>query len=280
MAETKQVAPGAPGEKPALWRSRLWRLVGGRRLITAGSMLLVFLIWYVVAEMKVVPTLFLPHPHQAWDAFVDILRHGYKGRSLWVHLGVSLWRLGAAFILATLTAIPVGLLSGYNPYARAALDWMIEFYRPLPPLASYVILVIWLGIEDASKIALLYLAAFAPIYIACVEGVRNVQEERVRALLSLGANRWQVFRYVVLPSTLPDVFTGLRVALGLTYTTLVAAEIVAAVSGIGWMVLDAGKFLRSDIIFVGILMMGITGMLLDQIIRRLDRRYVPWRGKA
>ncbi|MDJ0708184.1 MAG: ABC transporter permease subunit, partial [Leptolyngbyaceae cyanobacterium MO_188.B28] len=147
-----------------------------------------------------------------------------------------------------------------------------------PPLAYYTLLVIWLGIEDESKIALLYLAGFAPLYIAMVSGVRRVPRDRIHAALSLGASQWQVFTNIIFPSCLPELFTGLRTALGFMYTTLVAAEMVAAVSGIGWMVLDASKFLRSDIIFVGILIMGIIAIALDIGLRRLQDLCLPWIG--
>jgi taurine transport system permease protein len=163
---------------------------------------------------------------------------------------------------------------------RAVFDPLVEFYRPLPPLAYYTLLVIWLGIENGSKIALLYLAAFPPLSVAAMAGVRGVSPERIQGAASLGASRWQVFRHVILPSCLPDIFTGMRVSIGFTYTTLVAAEMVAATSGIGWMVLDASKFLRSDVIFMGNIVMGLTGIGLDRLIRLGERRFVPWKGRA
>jgi taurine transport system permease protein len=111
-------------------------------------------------------------------------------------------------------------------------------------------------------------------------GVRGVSQERIQAAQSLGASRWQVFRHVIFPSCLPEIFTGMRVSIAFTYTTLVAAEMVAATSGVGWMVLDASKFLRSDVIFVGNIVMGLTGIALDRLIRIVERRVVPWKGRA
>ena len=184
------------------------------------------------------------------------------------------------FLLAVVTAVPLGLAIGYSSRVRAIFDPLIEFYRPLPPLAYYTLLVIWLGIENESKIALLYLAAFPPLSVSAMAGVKGVTPERIQGAQSLGAGRWQVFRYVIFPSCLPEIFTGMRVSIGFTYTTLVAAEMVAATSGVGWMVLDASKFLRSDVIFMGNIVMGITGIALDRIIRVVERRVVPWKGKA
>ena len=170
------------------------------------------------------------------------------------------------------------MISGLSKQVRAALDPWIEFYRPLPPLAYYTLLVIWLGIEDGSKIALLYLAAFAPLFIAVVSGVQRIPQDRINGSRSLGASSWQILIYVVFPSILPELFTGLRTAIGVAYSTLVAAEMVAAISGLGWMVLDASKFLRSDVIFVGIIIMGIIAVLVDGLIRWVQKVQVPWIG--
>ena len=214
-----------------------------------------------------------------WTAFLDILNEGYKGHSLWVHLLTSLYRLLIAFGLALLTAVPLGIVSGYSRKIQAVFDPFVEFYRPLPPLAYYTLLVLWLGIGDSSKVTLLFLAAFAPLYLSTVAGVRKVPIDRINGALSLGANHIQLLRYVLLPSILPDVFVGVRTSIGVMYSTLVAAEMVAAVSGIGWMVLDASTYLRSDIIFVGIILMGLVAILIDLLIRLIEKRVIPWSGK-
>ena len=245
--------------------------------LTLGSILLA---WYAVARFRLVSELFVPHPMSVWQAFADIATDGYRGGTLLHHLLDSLYRVLAGFLLAVVTAVPLGLAIGYSSKVRAVFDPLIEFYRPLPPLAYYTLLVVWLGIENESKIALLYLAAFPPLSVSAMAGVKGVAPERIQGARSLGASRWQVFRYVVFPSCLPDIFTGMRVSIGFTYTTLVAAEMVAATSGIGWMVLDASKFLRSDVIFMGNIVMGLTGIGLDRLIRIAERRVVPWRGKA
>ncbi|MEA4896394.1 MAG: ABC transporter permease [Oscillospiraceae bacterium] len=195
------------------------------------------------------------------------------------HIGVSLGRLLSAFLISALVAVPLGLASGRSRRLHALLEPIIEFYRPLPPLAYYTVLVLWLGIGDGSKIVLLFLACFAPVYLACVSAAAGIGRDYINSAYAMGAGRWKTFIYVIFPACLPDIFTGLRTSLGVGYTTLVSAEMVAAVSGIGWMVLDASRYLRSDITFFGIIVMGITGILLDRALKAAERRLVPWKGR-
>jgi taurine transport system permease protein len=171
------------------------------------------------------------------------------------------------------------MFCGISRYILAIFDPIIEFYRPLPPLAYYALLVLWLGIDDKSKVALLFLSAFAPLFISTVSSVQRVPQDRINGALSLGASKPKVLLYIILPSCLPDIITGLRTAIGVTYATLVAAEMVAATSGVGWMVLDASKYLRSDIVFVGIILMGGIAILIDSIIRLYQRIQFSWVGK-
>jgi taurine transport system permease protein len=249
-------------------------------IITLITLAVLLLTWQVIAASGRVPAYFVPTPARTWMAFTDLLAHGYRGHSLLEHLGASLARVLIAFAASAVIGIPLGLGIGASRRLAAIVNPLIEFYRPLPPLAYYTLLVIWLGIGDASKIALLWLAALPPVVIATASAVRGVRSDYVHGARSLGATRAQVFRYVIFPASLPEIFTGLRVSIGFTYTTLVAAEMVAGVNGVGWMVLDASKFLQSDVIFVGIILMGLTGLGLDATMRLVERWAVPWRGKV
>lgn len=251
----------------------------GERMLTGVTVIIILVIWFITTELGLVDEKLVPSPQLVWDALVDIMENGYKNYTLLEHLGASMNRLISAFFSAMIIAIPLGLASGYSSKLRAIFEPIIEFYRPLPPLAYYTLLVLWMGIENESKIALLFLACFAPIYISCVSAVIKIKEDYINSAYTVGANKMQIFMHVIFPACLPDIFTGLRTALGVAYTTLVSAEMVAANSGIGWMVLDSSRYLRSDIIFLGIIIMGITGILLDKSIQFIENKIVPWKGK-
>src|SRR6056297_1603071 len=248
------------------------------RRLTILSWLSIFIVWYLITKFEVFSPTLLPSPARVCNAFISLLKNGYNGDPLWVHLGASLRRLFLALAFAISTAVPLGLLSGYFSKIEAIIDSIVEFYRPLPPLAYYTLLILWFGIDDESKIILLFLAAFAPIYLACVSAVSKINKNYILSAKSLGANQKKVFFKIVLPASLPEIFTGIRTAFGVSYTTLVSAEMIAATSGIGWMVLDAANFLKSDVIFVGIIIMGITGVIIDAGLRFLERKFVYWKG--
>lgn len=249
------------------------------RKLTIATVIIIFVAWYIVTATGTFSETIIPSPKSVWESFIDVLLNGYKGNSLLAHLATSMKRLMIAYLLVVVTAVPLGLLSGYNSKIRAILEPIVEFYRPLPPLAYYTILVLWMGIDESSKLALLFLAGFAPVYISCVSGVMRIKEDYINGARTLGAGKRQIFFYVIFPAALVDVFTGLRTALGVEYTTLVAAEMVAATVGMGWLVLDASNYLRSDTVFMGVIIMGITGIVLDRIIRFIEAKVIHWKGK-
>lgn len=247
------------------------------RIISVLTWIVILVFWWWITNSGIISSRLVPTPQETWTTFLDIWQNGYNGTSLWGQLGISFYRMIIAVFLAIVTAVPIGLLSGYFLPFQAIIDSIIQFYRPLPPLAYYTLLILWLGIDETSKVTLLYLAAFAPIYVACVSAVSRVNKDYILSGQSLGANKQQVFLTIVFPACLPQIFTGIRTAVGVAYTTLVAAEMVAATSGIGWMVIDASRYLKSDVMFIGIIIMGITGILLDWGLRKIEKRYVFWK---
>ena len=163
--------------------------------------------------------------------------------------------------------------------ARGIFDPPIEFYRPLPPLAYLPLIIIWFGIDELPKVLLIYLSCFAPLALAARSGMKSAAQEQINAAYSMGASYGQVIWHVILPSALPEILVGMRIAIGFGWTTLVAAEMVAANVGLGQMVLNASNFLRTDIVIMGIIVIGVVAYLFDLLMRAVERRVVPWKGR-
>ncbi|MFT3999411.1 MAG: ABC transporter permease subunit [Rhizobium sp.] len=236
-------------------------------------------LWWLVAKLGLVSHLFLPRPDEVLTQIGVVYRDGYAGASLSEHISASLFRIVVAAAIAIALGIPVGLLMGLNRWAKGVLDTPIEFYWPLPPLSYLPLMIIWLGIGETSKITLLVLAMFAPICLSAQAGVRSLPLERVNAARSLGASRLQLFFAVVLPSALPEILTGVRIAFGIGWGTLVAAELIASTRGIGFMIMSASQFLATDVVFVGIGIIAVCAFAFSAAVRILEAILVPWKGK-
>lgn len=260
---------------------RLLRFVQKNKytLISIISVAVLILLWVIGSALNWFNPAFIPPINQVWGAYIKTLHEGYKGYSLMYHIGASMKRLFIAVILAFVSASALGLLCGMNRVVLAIVDPFVQFYRALPPLAYNTLIVLWLGIGDDSKIALLFLSAFAPIFIQTVFGAQRVPADRINGAKSLGANRLTLFFKVIFPSALPDILTGLRTAVGVAYATLVAAEMIAAASGIAWMVLDASKYIQYATVYFGIIIMGAIAIIIDVLIRALIRKVTPWQDK-
>ncbi|MFJ6323067.1 MULTISPECIES: ABC transporter permease subunit [unclassified Rhizobium] len=236
-------------------------------------------LWWLVSKLGLVSHLFLPRPDEVLTQIGVVYRDGYAGASLSEHIVASLFRIVVAAAIAIVVGIPVGLLMGLSRWAKGILDTPIEFYWPLPPLSYLPLMIIWLGIGETSKITLLVLAMFAPICLSAQAGVRSLPLERVNAARSLGASRLQLFLSTVLPSALPEILTGVRIAFGIGWGTLVAAELIASTRGIGFMIMSASQFLATDVVFVGIGIIAICAFAFTAAIRILEAVLVPWKGK-
>jgi len=248
--------------------------------ISVVTVIVLFGLWWCATRFGWIKPLFLPSPTVTYKAFVDALQGKTQGQAPLIdHVLVSIMRVFSAFFLAVLTAVPVGIAMGTSRIARGIADPVIEFYRPLPPLAYLPLIVIWLGIDESAKITLIYLACFAPLAMAAKAGVRAVPIEQINAAYSLGGSRWQIIAWVILPAALPEILTGMRIAIGFGWTTLVAAEMVAATEGLGQMVLNASNFLRTDIVVMGIIIIGILAYLFDLLMRRIEAKLTPWKGR-
>ncbi|MEK1852036.1 MAG: ABC transporter permease subunit [Phyllobacterium sp.] len=249
------------------------------RVVSAFTILVFFLAWSVSAHFKLVSPVFLPSPQAVLWKFYSVATTGFVDATLWQHLSASLFRVFAALLFALLVAIPVGIAIGISAIGRGIFDPILEFLRPIPPLAYLPLVIIWFGIGESSKILVIAIAMLAPIAISTASGVRGASVERINAARALGATRVQVVRYVILPSATPSILTGLRIALGTGWTTLVAAELVAATRGLGFMIQSAAQFLVTDVVIMGIFVIAIIAFILEIGIRRVERLLVPWSGR-
>jgi taurine transport system permease protein len=251
---------------------------GSSVVISVVTVALLFAFWLLVTNMGWVKPLFLPSPQAVFQQFHEYLTGQANDKPLWQHFAASLFRVFSAFALACVTAIPIGIAMGMSRVARGIFDPPLEFYRPLPPLAYLPLIIIWFGIGEAAKIALITLAMLAPIVVSAQAGVRSVSEGRIQAALSLGASRRQVFFHVIARGALPEILTGLRIAVGAGWGTLVAAEQVAATRGLGFMTLSAAQFLVTEVVFVGIFSIAALALTCLAAIRLLERLLTPWKG--
>ncbi|HET8961583.1 ABC transporter permease [Nocardioides sp.] len=276
----------SPRRAGPLGPQRVRRL--GLHLASVAALLVV---WWLVTRAGLVRPLYLPSPGAVWDAFVransdhpiapgsDRIVRGEQNYYLWEHLVASLQRIAIGVGAAVAVGIPLGLLMG-TTWLGTLLEPYLSFLRSLPPLAYIGLLIVWFGIGDTSKIWLLFLAAFPPIAMSTISGVRGVREDQVNAVLSLGASRRQTLTAVVLPATLPEILTGIRVATGFAWTTVVAAEIANGIPGIGGLAYLAGEQLQSALVIACIVVIGLAAILLDLGLKSLEKVLVPWRGKA
>ncbi|UDL87385.1 ABC transporter permease subunit [Mesorhizobium sp. PAMC28654] len=249
------------------------------RMVSAVTILVVLAVWALSARLQLVSPVFLPSPVAVWNKFIIVARDGFVDATLLQHIIASLGRVFAALIAAIVVGVPVGLAIGISTIGRGIFDPLLEFLRPIPPLAYLPLVIIWFGIGEPSKILVIAIAMLAPVALSTASGVRGVSQERVNAARSLGATRLQVIRHVILPSALPAILTGLRIALGAGWSTLVAAELVAATRGLGFMIQSAAQFLVTDVVVMGILVIAAIAFVLEFTIRRIERVLVPWAGR-
>lgn len=255
--------------------------LGARRraAISLGAVAVFFLLWHLGGRFGWLSAVILPPPEEVLETLVEMASEGYRQTPLLGHVAISLVRALAAFAAAVAVGVPLGLLMGLLPVLAAVLDPFVQFLRPLPKLALIPLVIVWLGIGETSKVFLIFVSTLFSVVVGSAAAVRSVREGRVRLALALGATRWQLLRHIVLPSALPEIFTSIRLAVGVGWTTLIAAEMIAADSGMGWMVMNASSYMRTDVVMAGILLLGITGYLLDVAIVALQRLTVPWAGK-
>jgi ABC-type nitrate/sulfonate/bicarbonate transport system permease component len=238
-----------------------------------ASIAIVVGVWEFLSATGRVNALLLPTPVAVFQAAVTLTQNG----TLPIDTGVSLGRVLVGFLAALVVAVPLGVLMGLWRVVSDAVNPLVEVLRPVPPIAIIPIAMLWFGIGESSKIFLIAYGAFFPILLNTIAGFRAIDPIHIRAVQSLGATRWQIIRHVIVLSAFPYIVVGARLGMAMGFIVLVAAELIAADAGLGFLIQDARQHFMTDQVFVGIIAIGIVGLILNQSLLVVERRIVPWR---
>ena len=249
-------------------------MIAVNRVLPALAVIAVLIaIWWaaVLATASVV----FPTPWQVVTGTLDLVRDG----TLFEHIGASLFRVGVGFGLAVLVAVPLGLWMGWVKAAYITLNPLFQMLRPISPIAWIPIAILWFGVGNVSPIFLIFLASVFPMVVQTTVGVHTIEKRYLRAAANFGVSRATLFRQVVIPAVLPQVIVGMRIGLGVAWLVVVAAEMIALRSGLGYLIIDsrnAGN--RYDLVIAGMIIIGLIGLLLDGLMRLLEGlKVVRWR---
>jgi len=249
----------------------LSRILGRLKNLGLLAVLLAFWQYASTTILDSTTRTLLPPPTAVFAAAFELVSSG----ELFRHARDSLKRELVAFLWAS-SAIPLGVAMGWWKSVDDQVDPLIEMLRPIPPLAWIPLSILWFGIGDTQNQAIIFLGIFFPILLNTISGVKGIEVTLIRAARCLGANEWKVLWRVVIRAALPQIVTGIRIGLGVGWMALVAAELVGANSGLGFLINDARTILRTDYIIVGMATIGLVGLMIDQVIRELVRRLLPW----
>lgn len=234
---------------------------------------LILLLWIVVLAVWEIAALVygaevVPSPLETWNGALELIRDG----SLLQYIGISFYRVFAGWTLGSLIAIPIGLIIGTVPTVRLFAEPFLNFIRFIPPIAFITLFLVWFGIGDQSKIALIMYATLFIVVMNTFTGVLSVEEDKIRSARSMGASEWQILIHVIIPATAPYIFTGIRIAMGTSYMAIIGAEMIASNEGVGFLIWNSRLYFRTDWIFVGLISLGLMGFLTDRLVGLLGRK--------
>ncbi len=252
----------------------------GGRFLTFLSVFTLLSLWLLSDYFGWIEEVFWPHMSSVWYQLKIISSEGFRNATLFDHIYISVQRVLLGFLLGCLVGIPMGFALALSRVMNRILDPIVEFFRPMPPLALIPLVILWLGIGETAKVFLLFLAALWIMALATRSGAMSTNISKVHAAYTLNATKVQILFKIILPNTLPEIFTGMRVSMGVCWGTVVAAELVAAESGIGMMIMVASKFLSTDIVVLGVILISVIAYSIDIFMRFLEAKFVPWRGKG
>lgn len=249
-------------------------MLGKRVLWLLLPWLAIVALWYAVRASGLINPALVPAPHQVFVKFLELS----QGR-LWMDIFMSTQRVLVGVTLGVLLAVPVGFCLGWYKGVRSFMDPVINFFRALPPIALIPLVIVYFGIGEAAKTAILFYASFFAGVIVMYEGIAQISPIFIKVARTLGASDAEIFGKVIVPLTIPHILTAVRVALGVAWATLVASELIAAQQGLGALIQNASSFFQLDIIYVGIICIGIIALLMDVVLRLATRRLVAWQDR-
>jgi NitT/TauT family transport system permease protein len=248
-------------------------------VVSAVTVVAVVAAWVLLTTVFRVSPLILPSPKAMGDELAALAAVGYAGKPIHVHVAASLFRSLTGLVAGIALAVPVGLAIGYSRTVSAALVPIFGFFRPIPPIAFIPLMILWFGIGELSKILLIFAASFNYTVLNSAAGMRAVPEQLIRKGKNLGLSRRQLFTSVMLPAAMPHIFTGIKTSTAVSWAIVVAAELIAAQEGLGFIIQDAGTFFRITDVFFGIIVVGLIGVSLELAISLIERRTLHWQGK-
>ncbi|BAO88367.1 ABC transporter permease subunit [Caballeronia cordobensis] len=256
---SKRTAPGIPKAALYLWLS--WIVP-----------VLILLVWEGAARAGLIAPQVLPAPSKVIGTAFDMAKDG----ELFIHLGVSLLRASAGFVIGGVLGLALGILVGFSPLAQAFLDRSIQMVRAIPFLAMLPLVIVWFGVGEVAKIFLVSLAVLFPVYINTMLGIRLIDPKLMELAKVVGLDRTAIVRRIVLPGAMPSILTGVRYALAHAWLALVIAETLATTRGIGFLAMDAREFLNTNVILLTIIIYALIGVAADALVRRLEARFLSW----
>ena len=248
-------------------------------VISTLSVLVLIVVWIAISTSGWLPPGYLPTPADMGAELKTLFISGYKGISLWDHIGLSLFRTLTGFILGVVVGIQLGLITGYSRVGGAMVSPIMAFIRPIPPIAFIPMVVLYFGLGELGKVVLIFWTAFNYVHVNAHAGATHVPIVYLRAAQSIGLTRTQTFFRVIMPSAIPQIFTGLKVAMALSWAVVVAAELTGAQSGLGYMISDAALTFRIPAVFIGIGLIGAIGLLLNVALNLVETWLVHWKGR-
>jgi NitT/TauT family transport system permease protein len=244
-------------------------------IISLAVPVTIITLWLFLTFLNFIPPFILPPPYEVLTSFFELLVTG----ELFVHMFSTIIRITAGFLIASAIAIPIGIGIGWSKEIETLLNSVIQILRPIPPIAWIPFALLWFGLGLESEVFIIFIGAFFPILLNTIDGVKGVEKVFIETAYTLGADERQVLTNVVLQASLPGIFTGLRTGIGVGFMSTIAAEMIAARSGLGYLILKAMRLIDTGDVIVGMLTIGVIGFVINQLFKKIEDRYILWRGK-